>query len=176
MRRFIAIALFSVLALGARPLIAAPGQRPARGDGSAMGVTTGGLKGTARTPTGQLLPGVEVQARDLQTGQIVGSSTTDASGAFAFRGLTPASYVVEAVSQSGAIVGSSAATSLVAGGVATAAVSAAATAATGTATTGAAGGARAVGARSTAMVVTSAAQSAGIAGAIVTARDASPTR
>jgi hypothetical protein len=173
MRRLISIALFSILALEAGPLMAAPQRR------AGAGGTAGSLKGTARTPTGRTLPDVEVQARDLQTGQVVGRSTTNASGAFAFAGLTPASYVVEAISQTGAIVGSSAATSVAAGGVATAAVSASATAAAATASTGA-GTAVAVrgtmGAPSTAMVVTSVAASARIAGAVVTARDASPTR
>jgi hypothetical protein len=204
MRRFIAFVTLVTLSVSGTPLIAAQAQVAA---GASSAVTTGHIEGIAATPAGQTLGNVAVRARSLQTGLVVADSTTDAAGAFAFVGLNPATYVVEAISQAGVIVGSSAATSVVAGATATVAVTttaaaataaaagaaaagtaAAGTAAAGTAAAAAAGttaaataagvglGGAALGGLSTALVVTSVAATAGIAGAVVVARDASPTR
>jgi hypothetical protein len=180
MRRFIAFALSSTLVLQAAPLMAAPALRGVRTAGSQQGLATGALSGTAQTPAGQTLANYTVQARNLENGQVAASSTTNGAGGFSFGGLSPASYVVEIVDSSGKIIGSSAATSVGAGTTATVAVSA--TTAAATAGAGAAAGAPAAGggmgsAFSTALIVTTVAVAAGVAGVVVVARDeASPSR
>jgi hypothetical protein len=67
-----------------------------------------------------------VQIRNVQTGQLVATGTTDGSGQFTFAGLAPGSYVVEIVNASGAIVGTTAPIAVAAGTTATVAVTASA--------------------------------------------------
>jgi hypothetical protein len=181
MRRVIAFTLSSALVLQAVPLFAAS---MVGGAAAQEQVVTGVLNGTAQTSTGQTLSNYAVQARNLQTGQIAGTTTSNASGGFSFTGLSPANYVVEVVNQTGAIVGTSAAVPVVAGATATvavsttAAVAAAGAAATGAAAAGAAAaaGGGAIAGISTALVVTAVAVAAGVAGVVVIANDASPSR
>jgi hypothetical protein len=179
MRRLIAIALSSTLLLQAAPLLAAPAVRGGRAGQEATG--TGILTGTAQSSTGQVLSNAALRARNLQTGQIAGTTSSNAGGGFTFTGLNPANYVVEVVNDSGAVIGTSASVPVVAGSTATVAVSTTAAAAGAAA---AAGGAPAAGIGagagagiSTALVVTAVAAAAGIAGVVVvTKNDASPSR
>jgi hypothetical protein len=172
MRRFVAIALSSTLMLDVAPLMAAPAMRATRAGGLQAPIATGEINGVAQNPAGRTLPNYTVQLRNLQTGQLAGVTTTNAAGSFSFAGLNPASYVVEVVNQAGAIVGTSAAIPVAAGATVSVTVSAAAAAAiAGAAAGGAAGGI------STAVVITTIAAAAGIAGVVAVARhNASPSR
>jgi hypothetical protein len=111
MRRFLAIALSSTLMVQAVPLMAAP----ARGGRGARAAATGGITGTAQSAAGATLPNCTIQVRNLQTGTLAATATSDAAGSFSFTGLPPAKYVVE-VRDAGSIVGSHAARPVVAGG------------------------------------------------------------
>ena len=156
MHRFVALALSSSIMLQVSPLAA---QVPAG---------TGAITGTAQSAAGQTLPNYTVQVRNLQTGQLAGSTTSNAAGSFSFAGLNPGNYIVEVVNELGAIVGSSAPIGVAAG--ATIAVTVSATAAAAIAAAGGAG----IG-LSTALIVTTIAAAAGVAGVVVAARDpASP--
>jgi len=171
MRRLVAIALSSTLALQAAPLMAA-----ALGARAAQAPATGAINGTAQSSTGQLLRNYTVQLRNLERGQIAGSTTSNAAGGFSFAGLSPANYMIEVVNSSGAIVGSSASIGVTAGSTTTVAVSAAAGAVAGT-TAAAAGTGAAAGGMSTAAIVTTVAAAAGIAGVVgVSMHNSSPSR
>jgi hypothetical protein len=151
--------------------MAAPAMPGARAGGAQAPVATGALNGTAHSASGQTLPNYTIQLRNLQTGQLAGTTTSNAAGGFSFAGLNPANYIVEVVNPSGAIVGSSAATAVAAGTTVTVAVSSMAVAA------GAAAGGAAAAGISTALVVTTVAVAAGIAGVLVVAKNnASPSR
>jgi hypothetical protein len=111
MRQFAAIALSSALVLQATPLWAAPGAaRSAR----AGGVQAAVIDGTILSATGQAMPN-SLQLRDLDTGQVAGTTTSNAQGAFSFGPRRPGSYSVELVNPAGTIVGSSAAIATSAG-------------------------------------------------------------
>ena len=172
MRRFAAIALASALSLSATPIFAA---RAAQAQGAS-------LAGTATSNAGQTLANVTVQLRDLATGQLVGTTTSSATGTFSFAGLSAGSYTVEVVNAAGQIIGASAAVSVAAGaaitGVAVSASAAALGAAAGGAAAAAAGaaGAGAAAGISTAVIVTTVAAAAGITGAVVIANTASASR
>jgi len=161
MRRLVAIALSSTVILQAAPLTAAPAiRRPQAPD------ATGIINGTAQSAAGEVLPKYTVQLRNLQTGQLVGSTTSTSSGGFSFTGLAPANYVVEIVDPTGTIVGSSASIAVTAGTTVT--VSATAAATIGEATTGGIG---------TALLVTTMAAAAGIVGVVISVKNnASPSR
>src|SRR3954469_6583969 len=169
MRRFVACMLASSLFVTA-PLFAAPG-----GQGQAAS-----LSGTASSSAGQTLGNVTVQLRDVATGQLAGTTTSSATGAFSFGGLQAGTYAVEVVSATGQIVGTSAAISVTAGATVTGvAVSATAAAvAGGAAAAGAAAGAAASTGISTAVIITTVAAAAGVAGAVAVATNgnASPSR
>jgi hypothetical protein len=174
MKRLLVLALVTAMVVPALPLTAA-GRIPARA-GQAQ---TGAIQGTATSSTGQTLPNFTVQVRNLQTGQLAGSTTSNAAGSFNFAGLAPGNYVVEVVNQAGTIVGSSSAIAVTAGATVTVAVSTTAAAAIAGAGGAAAGGAAATTAGvSTAVIVTTVAAAAGIAGAVAIAvnNDSSPSR
>jgi hypothetical protein len=115
MRRFIAIALASLLMLANAPQI------------SAAAKATGALTGVARTTAGQPLADHTVRVRDVRTGDVVATSRTGANGAFLVAALEPGSYVVEIVDLAGRIVGVSTIAAVAEGRTATLAVTAAAT-------------------------------------------------
>lgn len=129
---------------------------------------TGALQGVAQSSTGEVFSNVTVQLRNVQTGQLAGSTTTNAAGSFSFTGLNPANYVVEIVNQAGTIIGTSSVVSVTAG---------AAVAATVTAAAVGVGAATAAGI-STAVIVATAAAWAGVVGTVVAANqgEASPSR
>jgi len=139
------------------------------------------LSGTASSSAGQTLANVTVQLRDVVTGQLAGTTTSTATGAFSFGGLQAGTYTVEVVGATGQIVGSSAAISVTAGATVTGvAVSATAAAVAAGAAAGAAvaGGSAAAGGISTAVIVTTVAAAAGVAGAVAVATNgnASPSK
>ena len=115
MRRFIAIALASLLMLANAPQMFAAAK------------PTGALTGVARTTTGQPLADHTVRVRDVRTGDVIATSRTGASGAFLVAALEPGSYVVEIVDLGGRIVGVSTIATVAEGRTATLAVTAAAT-------------------------------------------------
>ena len=171
MRRVTASALVFALTFAAAPLLAA---RAPRG-GQAQGLAS--ITGNATTSTGQTIANVTVQLRDLVTGSLAGTTTSSATGTFAFVGLQAGSYTVEVVSAAGQIIATSASIAVSAGATITGiTVSATAAALAGAAAATVAGAGAAVGA-STAIVVTSVAAAAGIAGAVAAStQTASPSR
>src|SRR3989442_9876475 len=177
MKRLLVGAIVIAMMVSAWPVSAAgrPNGRPV---GQAQ--ATGAIQGTATSSTGQTLPNFTVQLRNLQSGQLAGSTTSNAAGSFSFTGLTPANYVVEVVNQAGTIVGSSSAVAVTAGATVTVTVSttaAAAIAGAGGAAAGAAGGGAATAAGvSTAVIVTTVAAAAGVAAAVAIAVTGRPPR
>ena len=164
MRRFVACTLVSSLFVTA-PLFATPGPE------------TASLSGSASGSSGETLPNVTVQLRNVQTGELAGTTTSSATGSFSFAGLPAGTYTVEVVS-AGQIIGTSAAVSVAAGAAVTGiAVSATAAAVAGAAAAGARTAAASTGI-STAVIITTIAAGAGIAGAVAVATNgnASPSR
>ena len=150
--------------------MAAPVMAGTRGGGVQAPMATGAINGTAQSSTGQMLSNFTVHARNLQTGQLAGTTTSNAAGSFSFAGLSPANYIVEVVNPAGVIVGSSASIAVAAG--ASVSVTVSATVADTSAT-----GRKAAAGVSTAVVVTAIAAAAGIAGVVVAVKNnASPSR
>jgi hypothetical protein len=177
MRRVVAIALAFSLA-GIAPVFAAGRARQAPAQ-------TASLSGTATASNGQTIANTPVQLRDVNTGQLVGKTTSTPTGTFTFAGLGAGTYAVEVLSATGQIIGTSAAVSVAAGatvtGVAVGASAAAAAAGAGAcaAAAGAAGAGTAAAAAgvSTAIVVTTVAVAAGIAATVAIVKaNASPSR
>jgi hypothetical protein len=147
--------------------------------GAAGQVQPGGsLSGTATSSSGQTLANMTVQLRNLATGQLVGTTTSSATGAFSFTGLPPGRFAVEVVNQAGQVIGTSAAIT-VAAGTAVTGVTVGATAASLAAGAGAAAGMAAAGSGagvSMAAIVTTVAATAGLVGAVAVGSDVSPSR
>lgn len=170
---------FGVLVLsGALAAIGAPVLLDAA---SSQAAATGSLTGTASSSTGQTMANTVVQLRNLATGQLAGTTSSNAAGQFSFIGLNPGNYAVEVVNAAGQIVGTSASVTVGAGAAVTgvsvtasAAVTAAAGSGAGVAA-GAAAGATAA-STSTAAVIGAAAAAAGVAGAAITNETASPSQ
>jgi hypothetical protein len=114
MRRFVAIALASLLMLANAPQILAAAR------------ATGTLTGIATNTAGQPLADHSVRIRDVRTGDVVATSRTGANGAFLVATLDAGSYVVEIVDLAGRIVGVSTIATVAAGRTATVTVTAAA--------------------------------------------------
>ncbi|MGE5814805.1 MAG: carboxypeptidase-like regulatory domain-containing protein, partial [Acidobacteriota bacterium] len=93
-----AVVLIAVMA-GGIPAVAA-----AKASAESM---TGGAQGTARDAQQQPLARHTVQVRNVSTGQLTATETTSASGEFTFSGLPEGTYVIEAVSPAGQILGTS---------------------------------------------------------------------
>lgn len=169
MHGVLAIALSSTLVFQAAPLLAAPGAA-VRAAGMRAPAATGIIKVTARSAAGQALANSRVQVRNLHTGKVARTGTSNAEGAFSFSGLTPGSYVVEVVGQTGEVAGSHAAMPLAPGGTIKTEVSVMAAAAT--------AGTASAGINTTAAVVRGAAMAAGVAGVAAPAGrpNASPSR
>ena len=99
MRKAIAFALAT--ALGAFVISSsalAAGKTPTAKQG-------GSITGTAQNEKKQPLANYTVRLRDASTGNIVGSTTTNAAGSFTFQGLPPGNYIVEVVDSAGKVVG-----------------------------------------------------------------------
>jgi hypothetical protein len=82
----------------------------------------GQISGVASLPGTGTLAKVKVQLRDLKTKQIVGIGTTGADGQFVFVVPGPGDYIVEIVSEEGAIMGTTAPIRLVQGAMVVSAV------------------------------------------------------
>jgi hypothetical protein len=163
MRRTLAVCIAVALAFGGSPLVGFAAEAPALKQAG-----TGTLRGTAQNQGGQTLASHTVRLRNVGTGQLVGSTTSNGAGAFSFTGLPPANYLVEIVDAAGNIVGTSPLTAVAAG--ATVSV---------TVTTAAAGAmAGAAGMTGTAILLTTAAAAAGVVAVVVVATrdDASPSK
>lgn len=105
-------------------LTAFPAATAAEREGRQQG--TGSIQGTARGAQQQTLANHTVQIRNVQTGQLAGTGTTNGAGEFMVSGLQPGNYVVEIVNAAGEIVGTSAPISVAVGTVATVTVTASA--------------------------------------------------
>ena len=176
MRRIAAV-IVAVVFAGA-PLFAAGPVRARQAQGAS-------LAGTATSSTGQTLTGYTVQLRNLATGQLSGTTTSSATGAFSFSGLPAGNFAVEVVNAAGQIVGTSSAISVAAGATITGVTVSASAAAVGAAAGGAAGAAAAAGGAagaaagiSTAVIITAVAAAAGVVGVVVAVNqsNASPSR
>jgi hypothetical protein len=120
MRKFVAIALLSAVALQATPLLAAPAvvRNSLAGSVQAPAAT---IAGTIRNATGLATPD-SLQLRDLDTGRVAATTTSNARGAFSFGPRRPGNYAVELVTPTGAIVGASAAIATLSGAAASVSV------------------------------------------------------
>ena len=76
--------------------------------GAAQAPANSSMSGSVRNPSGRSIANATVRLRDLQTGQLAGTTTSDAAGQFSFPGLAAGSFTVEIVNASGEIIGSSA--------------------------------------------------------------------
>jgi hypothetical protein len=92
MRKTVSLVLIVIMSLAVVPatVIAQPG---------------GTVAGVARGNHLQSLTSVRVQLRNIDTGSIVGTTTTIDGGAFSFPGLPPGSYVAEVVDAGGKVLG-----------------------------------------------------------------------
>lgn len=67
----------------------------------------GQISGTA-TLEGKPIPNTTVRLRNIDTGQLVGTTTSNTAGEFSFTGLPEGNFVVETVSANGTVLGTSA--------------------------------------------------------------------
>ena len=134
----------------------------------------GSLNGVAQGANGQSLANYTVRVRSVSTGQIMGTTTSNQAGSFAFGALEPGNYVVEIVNASGEIVGTSASIAVATGATVTVGVTASAAGAIATAS---AGGFSLFGLGPLATVgVLSAAGVATVAGVVAARKPASPSK
>ena len=75
---------------------------------AAAQLRNGVIAGAARSSEGPVLPHLTVRLRSVETGRLAGETITAEDGQFIFTGLTPGSYVVELVSATGRVLGTSA--------------------------------------------------------------------
>ena len=149
----------------------APGRSPTV-SGSTRDAVQTAISGTAVTQAGQPLANVQVQARNLLTGQVAGTARTGGNGQFSITRLDPGSYVLEIIDGSGRVGGTSPFLSVAPGGPVLTTVVATAPSVAPTA------GTVASSLKTTMEAVKYAAAAAGVAG-VVTPRDvqtASPSR
>jgi len=106
MKRVLALALvFAVIGLGVpTPTFAARGQQP---DGS--------IAGDVKDQGGSPVANHTVRVRNAGTGQVAGNGSTNVAGRFSFGNLGQATYVVEAVDETGRIQATSTAVTLATG-------------------------------------------------------------
>jgi hypothetical protein len=134
---------------------------------------TGSVSGTAQNAQSQPLSGVRVQLRNVDTGQLAGSTTSATNGAYSFTGLNPANYVVEILDAAGNVIGTSASLAVAAGGV----ISGVTVAASATLAAAATAGGLAAFFTSTGGILVLAGVGAGVAAGFVAANNnASPSR
>ena len=97
MRRFLSTVVVTVMTMAGAPLGVVGSQQDS--------IT---LAGRAFTSSLQVLPNARVQIRDLKTGQVVNSTTSNATGEFSFENLKPGDYIVELADAAGNVQGMSA--------------------------------------------------------------------
>jgi Carboxypeptidase regulatory-like domain len=83
--------------------------------GAGQAPANSSMSGAVKNPTGRMIANATVQLRDLETGQLAATSTSDAAGQFSFLGLASGSFTVEIVNAAGEIIGSSAPIAVMAG-------------------------------------------------------------
>jgi hypothetical protein len=174
MKKLLASVLCFSLAMAAAPI-------------NLIALQSGAISGVA-TVDGKPLANVTVRLRNVDTGQLVGNTTSNAQGAFNFSGLGPGNFVVETVAANGTILGTSTVIALTAAamvvssvtvGTSAAAIAAAGGAAGAGAGVGAAAGGAALGTGMSTTLITVIAVGAGLgvtAGIIAANGDASPSR
>jgi hypothetical protein len=172
MKKLLASALCVALSMGVAPVnvIAA---------GKVLAQTNGAISGVASVD-GKPLANVTVRLRNVDTGQLVGNTTSNAQGQFSFSGLGPGNFVVETVSANGTILGTSTAIALTATAMVvtniTVGTSAAALAAAGGVGAAVVGGAAVGGGLSaTAITIGAVAAGLGATGIIIATNDSSPS-
>jgi hypothetical protein len=147
---------------------------------------SGAISGVA-TVDGKPLANTTVRLRNVDTGQLVGNTTSNAQGQFSFSGLGAGNFVVETVAANGTILGTStvialtAATMIVSSvtvGTSAAAIAAAGGAGAAAAGAGAAAGGAALGTglSATVLTVTGVGIGLGATGLIIANNDSSPSR
>ena len=107
MKKLIASALVLALAIAAAPINLIAAAR----------FQAGSISGVA-TVDGKPLANVTVRLRNVDTGQLVGNTTANATGGFSFSGLPAGNFVVETVAANGTILGTSTTIALAAGAMA----------------------------------------------------------
>lgn len=75
----------------------------------------GSIAGSATSSPGRAMANATVRLRSVATGQLAGTTTSDAAGQFIFTGLPAGTYAVEVIDAAGQILGTSAAIPLAAG-------------------------------------------------------------
>jgi len=83
--------------------------------GAAQAPVNSSMSGSVRNSDGRSVANTTVRLRDLETGQLAATTTSDAAGQFSFPGLAAGSVTVEIVNAAGEIIGSSAPISVTAG-------------------------------------------------------------
>jgi hypothetical protein len=142
---------------------------------AAIAAQGGNIDGTAKDSDGKALAAVKVQLRNVDTGALVGSTQSSATGAFSFTGVNPGNYIIEIVDAAGKVIGASSSVAVAAGAAITG-VTVAASAAGAIGAAAAAGGAGAFFA-STGGILLLAAAGVGVGVGIYAAtNDASPSR
>jgi Carboxypeptidase regulatory-like domain len=166
MRKLASIGLMITLAMGGVPsgLLAASQAGP-----------SAAVAGTVRGSNTRPIAKARVQVRNVDTGNLVGTTTTDEEGAFAISGLSSGNFVVEVIDATGKILGVGTPFSLGAGATASTTVVAAGA--------GAAAAAASTGGFSlfglgpvTSIAVLGAASAAAVTAVVATRPDASPSR
>jgi len=109
MRKSVAIGLMIMLTAAQTAVFAA-----AQAGSALTGIVRGGHM--------QPLTGMGVQLRDIQTGNLIASTTATDGGSFSFPNLPAGTYIVEAVDASGKVLGIGAPVSLAGGATATTSV------------------------------------------------------
>jgi hypothetical protein len=143
---------------------------------SALEAQSGGtMTGVARGNHLQSLASVNVQLRNVDTGSVVGTTTTTEGGAFTFPALPAGKYIAEVVDATGKVLGVGAPVSLPAGGTATTSVIALAYGATTAASTASGFSFFGMG-PVTSMTILGAAAAASVTAVVATRPNASPSR
>jgi hypothetical protein len=169
MRKSFAVVLMFAVALVGIPLrLLAAAKTAARQQG-------GSLNGVAHGADKAPLPNYTVQVRNVDTGRLAGSTTSNEAGQFSFTSLQPGNYVIEIVDASGKVVGLSPSVGVAAG--ATVSVTVSASAAGAIAAAASSGGFSLFGLGPLASVaVIGAAGAAAVTAVVATKEDASPSR
>lgn len=135
----------------------------------------GSIAGVATNANKVVLSGVKVQLRNVESGQLVGTTQSATNGAFSFTGLNPGNFVIEIVNEAGQVIGVSSSMAVAAGGVITG-VTVAASAAGAVAAAAAAGGLASFFTSTGGILVLAGVGAAATAGVIAAANTASPSR
>ena len=93
MHRILAFAL--VVSMAGTPAVFAAG--------AAQSPANSSMSGAVKSSTGRMVASTTVRLRDLETGQIVAITTSDAAGQFSFLGLAAGSFTAEIVTAAGEI-------------------------------------------------------------------------